>query len=267
MTMAIGELAGASGAADAAASTSGAGAGAAEGGMGAARGATGAAASGGRAMRSAAGSGVGGKEKSLRQKISSGEKLRSQAGSKAKSLFGPSKAARSRPRARQILVTEFVICALIIALMPLTDKHKADTPVTWGRRATAVMLLFVILALVATGGRRSAKIAAGFGGVVTVGLVLSERDLLTVLTGFFSSKSTGGPAGPGGTTEVTPSGSAGAFTGLLSQIEQGLLAGGNQIVKGFSDAGAPLQDFLHQFGLRQNQIGGPLVLPPEFRNP
>jgi hypothetical protein len=97
---------------------------------------------------------------------------------------------------RQIVVMEFVICMVILAFSPLTDKHKTEGPAAFMRRGSAVCALFLVLALLSAGGPRAGRVAAGFGGLVTLTLLVSSRDVFVVLAKKFNS-SKDGPAGPG----------------------------------------------------------------------
>lgn len=85
-------------------------------------------------------------------------------------------------QARKFLVAEFTLCLALLAFSPLTDKHKAERPGAFMKRASATMGVFFILGLVATGGRGASRAAAGFGGLVTLVLAISQRSILTVLT-------------------------------------------------------------------------------------
>lgn len=110
------------------------------------------------------------------------------------------RAARAARRAalgpaRTVLVGEFIVCITILALSPLTDKHKTEGPQAFMRRGAATCALFFILALVSSGGRGATKVAAAFGGIVTLSLLVSSRDVFTVLAQKFAS-SKDGPAGP-----------------------------------------------------------------------
>lgn len=118
-------------------------------------------------------------------------------GAKAKKAYKQAMAVD--PVSRKIIVVEFVVCAVVLALSPLTDKHKSDTGGQFAKRATALMALFFILAIVAGTGRIGAKAAAGLGGLVTVTLLLSQRDLFVVLANGFS----------GGTADAGIAGSVG----------------------------------------------------------
>lgn len=97
---------------------------------------------------------------------------------------------------RRLLVLEFVIAALIVSLSPITDKHRNDTPAHFTNRLAAVAGTYLVLSLVATGGRGAAKIAASFGALVATVLVISERDIFAVIGARFAAPADPGPAGP-----------------------------------------------------------------------
>lgn len=115
---------------------------------------------------------------------------------------------------RRVLVAEFLVCITILALSPLGTKHSGDSPVAWMKRGAAICALFFILALVSSGGPKAAKVSAGFGGIVTLALLLSSKDLFSTLAARFS----GGP----GTAGVDDSGVAGdvgtAAAGALDDL-------------------------------------------------
>lgn len=96
-------------------------------------------------------------------------------------------AMRTNGKARRIIVVEFALCAVIVALSPLTDEKKDEKPGHWMKRMTAVMALFFLLGLVSAAGAGAARVAAGFGGIVTVVLAVSERNLFTKITEVFAS--------------------------------------------------------------------------------
>jgi hypothetical protein len=107
------------------------------------------------------------------------------AGSKAKKAY---KAAVSgNAGARRIIVAEFALCIVIAALSPLTDRKKTEPASGWMKRMTAIVGLFFILGLVSAAGRGSARFAAGLGGLVTVALAISQRDLFMKLGSIFAS--------------------------------------------------------------------------------
>jgi hypothetical protein len=109
-------------------------------------------------------------------------------------------------QARHVLLGEFIACAVIIALSPLTDRHKSDTPAALIKRSTSIAVLFLFLALVSSGGPRSARVAAAFGALVTVALLVSERDLFAVIAKRVNAGQPVGPAGPEGTEGSAPAG-------------------------------------------------------------
>jgi hypothetical protein len=98
------------------------------------------------------------------------------AGKAAKGFSG---AAAPTSSARKVLLAEFAACMVVLAFSPLTGK----SPSAGGfmKRASAIMGLFFVLGLVATAGRGASRAAAGFGGLVTLVLVISDRSIFTKL--------------------------------------------------------------------------------------
>jgi len=116
-------------------------------------------------------------------------------GAKAKRAYKA--AMRVNPGIRRVIVAEFAVCVVIAALSPLTDRNKDEPPTAWMKRMTAVMGVFFLLALLSAGGRGMAKAAAGFGGLVTVVLAVSQRDLFAKIADIFApAKQKLTPAGP-----------------------------------------------------------------------
>lgn len=113
-------------------------------------------------------------------------------GAAAKKAYNAS--MRAYPYARKALVAEFAACALIVALSPMRDKDAK--PGDWMRRMTAVMGLFFILGLVSQAGRYGARAAAAFGGLVTLAVVISERDLFRVAAKAVQARESFGAADP-----------------------------------------------------------------------
>jgi hypothetical protein len=104
-------------------------------------------------------------------------------GAKAKKAF--KKATRKDPGARKALIVEFLVCLLIVVLSPLNPKHKGEGFTPWVKRTTAVMFLFVLLGVLSAAGRGAAKLAVALGGLMTVVLALSQRDLIVTVTSLF----------------------------------------------------------------------------------
>lgn len=152
--------------------------------------------------------------------------------------------------ARQLLTAEFVICVAILALSPLTDKHKTEGPQAFLRRGAAICALFFILGLISSGGRGATKVAAGFGGLVTLTLLVSSRDVFAVLAKKFNSTKDG-PAGPDESSAVGDAAGGlggetvgGALASVEDQVEQQAAA---------TRIGQTLGDVLAQLG----QLGQP----------
>ena len=121
--------------------------------------------------RTGGGKGSGAKGFAAGQAASDLLSMRGRGNSKPGSLTGSP--------ARRILVAEFTVCMVVLAFAPLTKRDEG--PVAFMKRASSVMGLFLILALVATAGRGPSKAAAGFGGLVTLGLLVSSRNVFTLL--------------------------------------------------------------------------------------
>lgn len=109
-------------------------------------------------------------------------------GHKAKKAYKAALRAESAGP-RKLLLAEFAVCATITALAPITDAKRSDAPGAWMKRMTAVLGLFFVLGLLSAGGRSLAKVAAGVGGLVTVVLLVSERNLFVQLAKIFNSPS------------------------------------------------------------------------------
>lgn len=82
---------------------------------------------------------------------------------------------------RQALMAEMILCMVIIALAPLTDRRRQDPPGAFIIRLSATMLLFLLLSIIGASSGGSARMAAAFGGLVTVTLAVSERDVFAAL--------------------------------------------------------------------------------------
>lgn len=92
--------------------------------------------------------------------------------------------------ARKMLVTEFVVCSVILALSPLSGKHGTDDVHAWIRRWFAITGLFFMLGLAATGGDKIGRIAAASGAIVTAALLFNDADVFTNLMSHLASQPT-----------------------------------------------------------------------------
>ncbi len=105
---------------------------------------------------------------------------------------------RSNGHVRRLLVAEFLLCLVIVGLSPLTQRRKDEPPGTWMKRMTAVLGLFFVLGLLSAGGL--AGLASGLGALVTVVLMVSERNVFAAIASAVSGPSSAAP-GPGPTAD------------------------------------------------------------------
>lgn len=121
---------------------------------------------------------------------------------------------------RQALVAEFIVCMIILALSPLTDRHQSEGPQAFIKRAAATCAVFFILGLFGATGRGPAKIAAMGGGLITLSLMVSDRDVFAALASKIGgSGSAGGPGQPDDPgTGLDPSGQVSDSSGGSNQI-------------------------------------------------
>lgn len=107
----------------------------------------------------------------------------------------------------KLVLAEFVACMVILALSPLSSGGTNDLTkkgsVDMMLKATALSFIFFILALVAAGGQTASKIAATFGGVITLGYLVSNGDVFGQIAKLFGGAREGvaGPAKTGGAIE------------------------------------------------------------------
>lgn len=157
-----------------------AGAGARAGASGAGAGARSKAATsgGGGAAKGGGGGGAGAQVPDLpergswrkRSEEGGGKKKGSGKGAASKALAG------SAGKYRRILIAEFIVCVIILGLSPLAKKPGEMGPTRFMKRGSATCALFVILGLVSAMGRGAGKAAAAFGGLVTVVLLVDQRE-------------------------------------------------------------------------------------------
>jgi hypothetical protein len=107
---------------------------------------------------------------------------------------------------RRMLVGEFIVCSIILALSPLSAKHKDDDAVKWLQRGGSISLLFLVFGIMATLSDRAGRVAAAMGLTITVGLLVSDADVFqNFLSGLQAPvrKTDGIPPGTGD-TNLTP---------------------------------------------------------------
>lgn len=93
---------------------------------------------------------------------------------------------------QRLLLAEFLICIVVLSAGTLVaPQGSSDGVPRLMTRGTGLCLLFLILSLASAGGTESRKVAAGIGGLVTVGyLVLSSdaTNIMNWMTGFFGTQ-------------------------------------------------------------------------------
>lgn len=80
----------------------------------------------------------------------------------------------------KVIVAEFLAAMVLIALTPIVGGAFDAT--LWLKRSAACSGLFLVLSLIAAGGVRASRIAAAFGGLVLLGLLISERVVFGQIT-------------------------------------------------------------------------------------
>jgi hypothetical protein len=100
---------------------------------------------------------------------------------------------------RRLLLAEFVICVAVLGagtlVSPEDSKHDVPRAMIKGSALAAV---FFLLALVASGGQKPARVANAIGTLITATYVLTSADvhnLVTWIGSFFSPASAGEKAG------------------------------------------------------------------------
>lgn len=100
----------------------------------------------------------------------------------------------------RVLKAEWLLCIVILGLSPLADPEGEESIGDAIKRVAAATGLFFILGLVAAAGPKAAKAAAGLGGLITIALLVSSRDVFgavadRVQTGFRGVAGAEGDAG------------------------------------------------------------------------
>jgi hypothetical protein len=121
-------------------------------------------------------------------------------------------------KSRRMLIAEFIVCILLLGLSPLAKGSGEMGPVRFMKRGTATCAFFVILGLVSSAGKGAAKAASMFGALVTLVLLVDQREafgkLATVLNA--PDDDTASTKGPDDSTDaVAPPSGPGADSGVI----------------------------------------------------
>ena len=112
----------------------------------------------------------------------------------------------------RVIVAEFVIAVLLVAVAPFTRKNKTGISPYYGQdmvQIVAIMAAYFILGLVAQAGGSTARISAWFGGLLLLGIGLGEAAYLAKEFSLFgastsNTNSTSNPDAAAVGTNVTP---------------------------------------------------------------
>lgn len=143
---------------------------------------------------------------------------------------------------RRALLAEFTVCILILALSPLARGEGETKPKDWMKRGSAMCGVFILLGMVSGIGPRAARVSVAIGGLITLALLVDQREVFGVLT--TKLKSTGsddqaegvGPGTSGGTSSGSSGGdgsAGGTLGGALGDFVQrnpGLAGGGRRAI-------------------------------------
>ncbi|MFJ8719744.1 hypothetical protein ACIRD9_42535 [Streptomyces violaceus] len=97
-------------------------------------------------------------------------------GSKKKSGGGSKLLKGAGGSYRKWLIAEFLICVILLGLSPLAKKPGEMGPIRFMKRGSATCAFFIILGMVSAGGKGAAKAAAMFGFLVTLVLLVDQRE-------------------------------------------------------------------------------------------
>lgn len=87
---------------------------------------------------------------------------------------------------RRMMIAEFIVCAVLLGLSPLAKAPGEMGPVRFMKRGSATCALFVILGLLSSAGKGAAKAAAMFGALVTLVLLVDQREAFGKLAGILN---------------------------------------------------------------------------------
>lgn len=80
-------------------------------------------------------------------------------------------------RWRRMMIAEFIVCVVILGLSPLAKGSGEMGPVRFMKRGSATCGFFIILGLLSSAGKGAAKAGAMFGALVTLVLLVDQREI------------------------------------------------------------------------------------------
>lgn len=87
---------------------------------------------------------------------------------------------------RHLLIAEFLVCFIVLALSPVVGDVSAGT---WMKKGTATAMLFVALSLIGETGPRTKNAVTALGGLITLTVLVTHRDIFTMISGKFGGQS------------------------------------------------------------------------------
>jgi len=171
---------------------------------------------------------------------------------------------------RRLLLAEFLLCMAILVFTPLGEKHKDEPAGAFMKRSTALLAVFFLLGLVSAGGRGAAKAAAGFGGLVTLGLLITNRDVVVKLGQRVGSTddtpTDAGPPGEGEDPDALGGENVGAAVpgGGPPDVLGSFRLGGENVGAAVPIGGSPIPRS-RPFDLGGAQVGGSYISLPGWR--
>jgi len=115
---------------------------------------------------------------------------------------------------RKMMIAEFIVCLLLLGLSPLAKGSGEMGPVRFMKRGTATCAFFIILGLLSSAGKGAAKAASMFGALVTLVLLVDQREafgkLATILDAPDDEASTTAKGPDDSTDTVAPPSGPGA---------------------------------------------------------
>lgn len=120
----------------------------------------------------------------------------------------------SKTDARRLLLTEFIVCVTVLGfgtLVPTPAGRRNEGMPHLLVKGTALSLLFFVLSLIASSGKKAGRAATGIGGLVTVAYLLTSEDAYNILSWITSFYGRPGTPGAGVQTTAYNGGYAGAI--------------------------------------------------------
>lgn len=77
---------------------------------------------------------------------------------------------------RRMMIAEFIVCVILLGLSPLAKAEGEMGPIRFMKRGSATCALFIVLGLLSSAGKGPARAASMFGAMVTLVLLVDQRE-------------------------------------------------------------------------------------------